>query len=437
MVRYIIISFLVCLGFLVPEKGNAQNYTFGEAKKLDGNVNSLAEESLPIVSPKGDKLYFVRTFHETNTGGKLAGQDIWMSSRVDGGAWSLATNTFPTLNNQRNNGVIGLSADESTIFLLNAYNPNTVKIHGIAKALWIGNEWSNPYEIKIPGLQSDNTFVGFYVSKSDDAILISMNAPGTYGAEDLYICVRDNNGKWKAPENLGATINTKGYEISPFLSDDGNTLFFASDGHNGYGSSDIYMSRRLYDSWVLWSKPINLGPNINSAGFDAYLTIWADKETYFVSTRDTEYADIYQAPITALERNKEVAAIDKTKYKLTETEIQELLGMPVSRTIYFELGSFEVAASSRELIYFLTNKLIASPEYSIELVGNTSAEGTDEYNMELSLNRATEVAKYFVEFGIMANRISTSGVGESNPIVKEGTPEELSRNRRVEIYFVK
>jgi outer membrane protein OmpA-like peptidoglycan-associated protein len=437
MVRVTIILFLVCLSLIDPGMLKAQNYSFGLPVKLDGNVNSPAEESLPLVSANGDKLYFVRTFHESNKGGKFSGQDIWISNRNGDNSWGLASNSFPALNNQRNNGVIGMSADGSTIYLLNAYNPNTVKIHGIAKALWIGNEWSNPYEIKIPGLQSDNSFIGFYVSKTDDAILISMNAPGAYGAEDLYICVRDDNGKWKSPENLGATINTKGFEISPFLSDDGNVLFFASDGHNGYGGSDIFMSRRLYDSWVLWSKPINLGPNINSAGFDAYLTIHADKEAYFVSARDSEFADIYQAPITAIESNKEVASIDKTKYKLTETEIQELLGMPVSRSIYFEFGSFDVAASSRELIYFLTNKLIASPEYTIELVGNTSAEGTDEFNMELSLNRAKEVAKYFLEFGIMPNRIFTSGVGESNPIVKEGTEEELSKNRRVEIYFVK
>ncbi len=437
MVRYSIILFLVCISLIGSGLVKAQNYTFGKPIKLDSEVNSPAEESLPIVSPKGDKLYFVRTLHELNTGGKLSGQDIWMSNRRGDNSWSLASNSFPSLNNRLNNSVIGLSADESSIYLINAYNPNTEIMHGIAKSLLVGNDWSKPYEIKIPGLQSDNSFVGFYVNKTDNAVIISMNAPGNYGAEDLYICVRDDDGKWKTPENLGATINTKGFEISPFLSDDGNMLFFASDGHSGYGGSDIFMSRRLYDSWVLWSKPINLGPNINSVGFDAYLTIYADKEAYFVSTRDSKFADIYQAPITAIESSKEVASIDTTKYKLTETEIQELLGMPVHRSIYFEFGSFDVAASSRELIYFLTNKLIASPEYSIELVGNTSAEGTDEFNMELSLNRAKEVAKYFLEFGIMPNRIFTSGVGESNPIVKEGTEEELSKNRRVEIYFVK
>ena len=197
------------------------------------------------------------------------------------------------------------------------------------------------------------------------------------------------------------------------------------------------MSRRLYDSWNLWSKPINLGSNINSAGFDAYLTLNQDKEAFFVSTRDSDYADIYRSPIIAAENKKEIAAIDNSKFKLTETEVQELLGMPVSRTIYFEFASFEVATSSRELIYFLTNKLIASPEYNIELIGHTSQEGTDEFNLELSLNRAKEVAKFFLEYGIFATRISTKGVGETEPLFTVGSEEELAKNRRVEIYFVK
>ena len=227
------------------------------------------------------------------------------------------------------------------------------------------------------------------------------------------------------------------FEISPFLSDDGKTLFFASDGHSGYGGSDIFMSRRLYDSWVIWSKPINLGKEINSPGFEAYLSLYKNKEAYFVSTRGENFADIYWTEVTAVEDRKENAQINKTKYKLTETEIQELLGMPVTRTIYFDFESSEVATSSRELIYFLTNKLVTNLQYSIELIGHTSNEGTDEFNQNLSNERAKAVSKYFIEFGITQNRISTTGVGENQPLVTEGTDEEIAKNRRVEIYFVK
>jgi outer membrane protein OmpA-like peptidoglycan-associated protein len=433
-----IVFSIICFTFLLLVHISAigQNYSFGPPERLSDKVNSPSEESMPLISPDGTRLYFVRTFYEGNLGGKLSGQDIWVSERLFDGSWGLATNKFPNINNLRNNAVIGTNSDETALLLINSYKANTVKIHGIARSIKIGDEWSKPYDIKIDGLESDNSFIGFYINKSEDVLLISMNASNSIGQEDLYISLKNPDGQWTMPQNLGATINTKGFEISPFLSDDGKTLFFASDGHSGYGGSDLFMSRRLYDSWVTWSKPINLGNDINSAGFDAYLTLHDNKEAFFVSTRDGEFADIYRSELVAIQDRKENAEINKTKYKLTETEIQELLGLPVSRTIYFEFESFEVASSSRELIYFLANKLATNFQYSIELIGHTSEEGSDEFNNQLSLNRANEVAKYFMDFGITTNRISTSGVGKSQPLFKVGTETEIAKNRRVEIYFV-
>ena len=433
-----IVFSIICFTFLLLVHISAigQNYSFGPPERLSEKVNSPSEESMPLISPDGTRLYFVRTFYEGNLGGKLSGQDIWVSERLFDGSWGLATNKFPNINNLRNNAVIGTNSDETALLLINSFKANTVKIHGIARSIKIGDEWSKPYDIKIDGLESDNSFIGFYINKSEDVLLISMNASNSIGQEDLYISLKNPDGQWTMPQNLGATINTKGFEISPFLSDDGKTLFFASDGHSGYGGSDLFMSRRLYDSWVTWSKPINLGNDINSAGFDAYLTLHDNKEAFFVSTRDGEFADIYRSELVAIQDRKENAEINKTKYKLTETEIQELLGLPVSRTIYFEFESFEVASSSRELIYFLANKLATNFQYSIELIGHTSEEGSDEFNNQLSLNRANEVAKYFMDFGITTNRISTSGVGKSQPLFKVGTETEIAKNRRVEIYFV-
>ena len=415
----------------------AQVYLFSPPVKLGENVNSPAEESMPLISPDGKTLYFVRTFYEYNTGGKLSGQDIWVSVRDELNEWGLATNQLINLNNQRNNAVVGFNTDGTALYLLNSYRPNTVKIHGIAKTIRIGDEWSKPYDIKIAGLESDNSFIGFYMTPTEDVLFISMNAPGSYGEEDLYVSVKGENGHWSRPENLGATINTKGFEISPYLASDNETLFFSSDGHDGFGGADIYMSKRLYDSWIIWTKPINLGSDINSEGFEAYLSIYDDKEAYFVSNRGQEFADIYMTEIIVKEDRIERAEIQKDKYKLTESEIQELLGFPLNRTIYFEFGSYDVAPSSRELIYFLANKLVENPEYNIELVGHTSEEGTEEFNKALSLNRAKEVAKYFEEFGISPARISTKGMGETRPVVTEGTEEEMAKNRRVEIYFTK
>jgi OOP family OmpA-OmpF porin len=133
----------------------------------------------------------------------------------------------------------------------------------------------------------------------------------------------------------------------------------------------------------------------------------------------------------------QVAPIDQNRYQLTETEIQELIGMPTSRTIYFELGSSQIQESSEELIQYMANQLMNKRQYNIELIGHTSEEGTDQYNMQLSIERAEETADYFKRFGIDSLRISTEGRGKSEPMILEGAPDELAKNRRVEIYFVK
>ena len=432
---FLFISFFLSIS--LHNNLNAQNYTFSKATILGNEINSHAEESMPILSPDGKKLFFVRTFHENNVGGRNAGQDIWMCLKDEFGKWSIASNDFPELNNDRNNAVIGINHNESALFLTNAYNPVNTTVLGISRSIKISNYWSKPNDINIEGIDSKNSFIGFYVNKDENVLLISMDFKNSQGAEDLYISIKNSDGTWSAPDNLGSTINTPGFEISPYLSDDGKVLFFASNGHKGFGDADIYMSRRLYDSWGIWSDPINLGSNINSSAFDAYFYLHENKEAYFASNRTGSLSNIYTAEVTEGETSKKVAILSTDKYQLTETEIQELLGMPVSRNIYFDFGSYAVAQSSVELIDYLANKLRNKRQFHLELIGHTDKEGTDNFNQELSEDRANEVAKFFKDYGIDSLRISTTGVGESQPLFINGTDEEIAKNRRVEIFFVK
>ena len=428
----LLLHFISCL-----QTAEAQNYSFSPAIKLGEAINSEAEESMPIISPDGTKIFFVRTFHDKNIGGKYSGQDIWVSIKNEFGDWMPATNDLPELNNNRNNAVIGINNDESALLLTNAYNPINTTVLGVSRSIKISNYWSKPNDINIDGIDSRNSFIGFYMNKNENVLLISMNYKNTQGEEDLFISLKSDNGIWSTPENLGSTINTSGYEISPFLSDDGKLLFFASNGHGGFGDADIFMSRRLYDSWGIWSEPINLGSNINSPAFDAYFFLYDNKDVYFASNRSEGLSDIYKSTVTALESTKESALLSENKFKLTETEINELLGMPTSRNIYFDFGSSVVAPSSIELIDFLANKLQTKRQYHIELIGHTDKEGSEEFNQNLSEDRAEEVAKYFQNYGIDSLRIRTEGVGESQPLIKEGSADEIAKNRRVEIYFVK
>ena len=83
----------------------------------------------------------------------------------------------------------------------------------------------------------------------------------------------NEDGSWSEPQNMGSVINTYSGEFTPYIAADGVTMFFSSYGHEGYGSSDVFMTKRLDDTWTNWSEPTNLGPVINSSSWDAYFKI--------------------------------------------------------------------------------------------------------------------------------------------------------------------
>ena len=93
--------------------------------------------------------------------------------------------------------------------------------------------------------------------------------------------------KWSKPRNLGPNVNTRQADFAPFLAADDKTLYFASEGRGGYGKSDLFYCKRLDSTWTKWSAPRNLGPVVNSPDFDAYFTLSAaDDDAYLVSSNN-------------------------------------------------------------------------------------------------------------------------------------------------------
>lgn len=118
--------------------------------------------------------------------------------------------------------------------------------------------------------------------------------PDSYGNFDLYISFLTPSGEWSKPENLGPNINTASWESSPCLSPDKKDLYFASGRAGGYGGSDIYVSHHLPNG--KWSEAVNLGPEINTAGDESCPFIHADNQTlYFTSNGHPGYGgdDLY------------------------------------------------------------------------------------------------------------------------------------------------
>ena len=314
----------------------------------------MAEELMPIFDNTG-VLYFTRIGHKANKGGSGSGSDIWMLPSP------LSSNYQPDNNNEwnnrENNALIGMNANGSTVYLLNGYG----RKNGIAFSRKLDGRWTKPEIVPIPGL-SEYGFKGFFMSPDFKYLLISMNSSDSYGEEDLYVSVRQSNGKWASPINLGASINTVGFEISPFLSADGKTLFFASNGHGGFGESDIFRTQRLYDSWDVWSQPENLGGGINSPAFDAYFSFY-DSVAFFSSNRDGGLSDIFKAVLVAKRSGVNTIA----NQILSDSEIVANFGFIFDPLIEFESNGLTLSAKDRELLWFIADKLNKRSDVHIAL----------------------------------------------------------------------
>jgi hypothetical protein len=282
-------TFVCAIVLLCSMTANAQFWDYSEPAKLKGTVNSVeSEESIPVFSNDSSTLYFVRTFDKANKG-DANDQDIWKGTKQDDGSYS-ALERIKSLNNKFNNAVVGLSSDGSSMYLLNAYDGKKDQTKGISFSKKEGGNWSAPEPIVIEGLDIDGNFYGFHVNEKEDAIIISYKGPGTKGEEDLYVSTK-SGGKWSSPVHMGASINSSGFEISPFLSKSQDTLFFSSNGFGGEGDADIFYSVKQ-GGWSDWSAPKNLGSRINSPKFDAYFS-YSGKQAYWSSNRDDERSDIY------------------------------------------------------------------------------------------------------------------------------------------------
>jgi outer membrane protein OmpA-like peptidoglycan-associated protein len=276
-----LLFFLLISGFLMAQKA---------PENLGSAVNSEFSELNPVISPDGRTLYFGRKNHPANRYGvkgseTIAGsQDIWFSEKV-GDTWSTARRLSEVLNRDQYNTILSISPDGQTILLKGAYVNGAYETRGFSISNKTNGGWSVPVKVDIPGYEQmskgKNEYA--YLTMDGKAILLAFARKKNSEDDDLYVSFFED-GRWTRPLELGEEINTKNSETTPFLSADGKTLYFSSDRPGGQGSQDIYLTRRLDDTWQHWRKPQNLGTPINTEEYDAYYSIAAKGDyAYFMS----------------------------------------------------------------------------------------------------------------------------------------------------------
>jgi len=255
-------------------------------------VNSKYVDTHPVISSDGRTLFFARQESPQNVGGASDLQDVWYStiSNVQKKTWNQAKNIGGPINTRGPNGLTSVSSDGNTALLINVYNPDgTLDPKGMSLTHRTTTGWSKPVKVEIEDFYNNDPYnVDYFLGTSGKVLLMAVDRKDGQGEQDIYVSFRNENGKsWSRPRNLGPMINTKKPEFAPFLAADGKTLYFASEGHGGFGKSDIFYSKRVDDTWTNWTAPRNLGPSVNSPDFDAYYTVSAaGEDAYLVSARN-------------------------------------------------------------------------------------------------------------------------------------------------------
>lgn len=449
------------------------NLSFSQGKSSEGHINlgasinSAYDEQNLAISTNGNTLYFTIAKHPENAGGKKDKGDIWYSTRDAEGNWGKKKRLGAPLNNKYKNAVLAVLNDGNTLLLRGHYSEDgsAPKTQGISVSNKnSAGEWSFPEELPVNYFMNKSEDLSLSISSDGKVMILSMESFGTFGAEDLYVSFK-KDGKWSDPRNLGSEVNTHMQELSPFLAADGKSLYFSSNGRKGFGSKDIYVTTRKDDTWLNWTKPVNLGENINSGGAETFfIHPYGVDEAFLVSTQNSDgYGDINKvnlkdqdepwkepdfvpqevitasAPQEEEKKEEEVQAKEPAKevFKVQEEQKEEVVKtIHVSGKVYNSKTSDPVEAS---IILLFDNQevfktkcenttgvyILSLPKAKGKYIIKIASKGYYEVEEKIEITRDTE--SFEKDFQIIPLEVGTT-IQLENVLFERGTANLLDES---------
>lgn len=461
-------------------------------KPLPEGINSDNHEALGRWTIDGEAVIFTRL---------IGGQEDLYIGYVDEAGAVIKVDDFP-FNTPMDEGAHTISPDEKYIIFSSPDRPGGMGSYDLYLSVFKNNEWTEPINMG-QGFNSTSWDAQPVFGLDGLSIYFSSTRPGGFGGSDIWMTYEMSLGKWSKPINLGPKINTANNESSPFIHYDGRTIYFMRDGEEGLGGYDLYIARQAIDG--KWMEAENMGMPINSGVDEGALSIHPDGKRAMI-TRQTETqknnlfefilpeqfqatpVQVLYAHITdkdtkksvharlevfdiqngdtlrisqwsdengdimiTLDRNKSygmiTSAIDYVMHStnlpadtstvrhidIAMIALSKAVDKPIAlQNIFFETGSSKLLPSSDPELNKLVWTLRNNSNMYIEIHGHTDDVGTDEYNQQLSEDRAKAVYQYLIDRGIDAVRLSYKGFGETQPVESNETEEGRKRNRRTE-----
>jgi outer membrane protein OmpA-like peptidoglycan-associated protein len=259
-------------------------------ENLGTAINSEYREIAPVISPDGKTLYYTRWKHPSNLG-KDKNQDVWFSELQADKSWSPAKQIGEPINNSEHNAICAISPDGKTILLNNVYLKDGSMAKGVSMAQKTATGWAFPKAINIRNFKNKSDYAEYTFSPNGRVLIMTGQFRETQGGKDVYVSFLQADNNWSEPQNIGRSINTAEDESTPFIAADGKTLYFSTKGLSGFGNNDIFLSRRLDETWLKWSEPENLGGVINTPEWDGYFSISALGDYAFFSSQENSIGE--------------------------------------------------------------------------------------------------------------------------------------------------
>ncbi len=431
---------------------------FSLVENLGENVNTAADETAPLQSLNySDRLYF--SANRSDAFGGLRNKDCIQDenngfyfndiyyTQTENGDWASPIKLDNELiNTTRHEFPIGFINKGKSFLFYRTLNKFSGDI--LIDTFKAENETHvNPpiFSAPLHKTTADNALCVL----NDTLIIFSSRRAGGFGGTDLYFTVFRNN-EWTAPVNLGDKINSGYDETTPFLAQDGHTLYFSSNSDASIGEFDVFKS--TFDrNTTQWSKPVNLGAPINSAGNDTYFKLSPDGLHGFLASDRKESIggyDIYSV-LFKKSQSEQIAsafvdfhtAAPKSGEEVAKTTVvkQEKINVTVSPIFY----TADDDVVNAENINKLRNALVvlkADPEAKLILVSHTTEGEKNSFDLYFSIKRAEKVARFFIENGIIGENILLKSVGSEYPLAitnlnGAANPIGEKLNRRIDLHF--
>jgi len=394
-----------------------------EIVNLGPVINSEYPDFSPVISIDENALFFTSSRLRTDSSNegvrdRTTGEyfnDIYVSYKDRRGEWQ--TPELLDINAPDHTATVNVSADGQTLYVYRDDNG----VGNIYESKLVGETWT---EMKIMGggINSDHWEPHLAVSVDDKTAYFVSNRPGGLGGRDIYRVRRLPNGQWSKGENLGDKINTPYEEDAVFITPDGKTLYFSSEGHNSMGGFDVFYSD--YDEGAdEWSSPVNIGHPINTTDDDVFFVTSADgRRAYYSSIKETGYGekDIY---MVTLPGSREVTLA------LLTGKILAAEGAVIPSDIYVLVTNKETGESESYTPRSRDGAFVAilppCYHYEVEYVSRDVTLATDTFSIDCEI----AYQEIYKELLLNPIRIETDGTAtvlrskEGEVIASASTPE--------------